>query len=169
MTTVLSPLRFEDDFHVPEAEDMGSFNHSYLQSTIAALFYQMDDYVALTELTLDSSHIKDEFHVGDGIIPDVAVYKRADVGKINWRKDSIKTERVPILVIEILSPMQAVQQLIDKLAAYFRLGVKSCWLVYPSAETVDVYTAPYEAHSFSSGEIYDTQLQLSIPIERVFD
>lgn len=169
MTAILSPSRFDDDFHVPEAEDMGSINHSYLQSKIGALFHNMHDYVPLTELTVDSSSIKGEFAVGDGIIPDIAVYRRDEFGAINWHKDSIKAANIPSLVIEILSPMQAVQQLIDKLAIYFRLGVSSCWLVYPSSKTVAVYSEPYEARSFTSGEIIDENLQLRLSVDQIFD
>jgi len=162
------PKWLEDEFHVPEAEDMGSINHSYLQSQIATLFQTTGDYVALTELSLDSSAVKDEFGIGDSIVPDVAVYRRATFGSINWRKDQIKAEKMPLLVVEILSPMQAVQQLIDKLEIYFRLGVCSCWLVYPPTNTVEVYSAPYDAEIFNSAELYDACLDLTVSTVRIF-
>ena len=168
MTIAHPPAWLEDEFHVPEAEDMGSINHSYLQSQIATLFQITGDYVALTELSLDSSRVKDELGIGDSIVPDVAIYQREAFGKINWRKDQIKADKMPLLVIEILSPMQAVQQLIDKLAIYFRLGVQSCWLVYPSSNTVEVYSAPYNAQTFVTGDIDDKRLNITLAIDKIF-
>lgn len=50
-----------DNFHLTDAEEMGSLNHSYLQSKIGALFFTMTDYIALTELSLDTSTVKDVF------------------------------------------------------------------------------------------------------------
>ena len=168
MTIVHPPAWLEDEFHVPEAEDMGSINHSYLQSQIASLFQTTGDYVALTELSLDSTMVKDEFGIGESIVPDIAIYQRKTFGKINWRKDQVKASKMPLLVIEILSPMQAVQQLIDKLAIYFELGVQSCWLVYPSSNTVEVYSAPYQAESFASGTIHDARLNITLEIDAIF-
>lgn len=40
------------------------------------------------------------------------------------------------LVIEILSPRQALDYLIRKIHAYFKLGVKSCRLVMPALNEV---------------------------------
>lgn len=169
MTIVQSPAWYEEEFYLPEEEDMGSINHSYLQSKLGVLFHNLGNYVTLTELSLDSSSVKEEFGIGDTIVPDVAVYKRELFGTINWRKDSVKANNMPVLVIEILSPMQSVQQLIDKLATYFQLGVQSCWLIYPSSNTVEVYSAPYQARSFLTGDVIDAKLDIRLPIDTIFD
>ncbi len=73
-----------------------------------------------------------------------------------------------MLAIEILSPMQAPQLLIDKLAIYFALGVRSCWLVYPMAQTISVFSAPDQFQSFSAGEVIDEMLGLRLSVEEIF-
>ena len=155
-----------DNFYLSEIEDMGSLNHSYLQLKLGTLFLQMKEYIALTELSLDTSPVKEKFPLaGDSVVADVAVYPARE---INLAKDVLKMSEMPLLVIEILSPMQATQLLVDKLAIYFALGVPSCWIVYPSAQTVSVFSAPYQFHSFSSGSVEDTVLGLKLPIEQNF-
>ena len=74
-----------DDVHVPESDDVGSFNHSYLQLKLGALFLDMPDYMALTKLSLDTSAIQDTFpHIGSSIVPDFAIYP---VREVNLTKD----------------------------------------------------------------------------------
>jgi Uma2 family endonuclease len=155
-----------DNFHLDEAEDMGSFNHSYLQSKLSALFLTTTPYLALTELSLDTASIKAQFpEAGDSIVADVALYPNRQV---NLAKDIVKMAEMPLLVIEILSPMQAPQLLVDKMALYFALGVRSCWIVYPTAQTVSVFSAPYQFQSFSAGNVEDPTLALELPIEQLF-
>lgn len=155
-----------DNFHVSEAEDMGSLNHSYLQTKLGALFLMLNEYIAFTELSLDTSTVQAEFpYAGQSIVPDVAVYPAR---QINLAKDTLKMTEMPLLAIEILSPMQASQLLIDKLAIYFALGVRSCWLVYPMAQTISVFSAPDQFHSFSAGEVIDEVLGLRLSIEEIF-
>ncbi|MCB0111239.1 MAG: Uma2 family endonuclease [Caldilineaceae bacterium] len=155
-----------DNFHVPETEDMGSFNHSYLQMKLGAFFLAMPDYIALTELSLDSATVQAEYpNVGQSIVPDVAVYPAR---QINLAKDTLKMTEMPLLVIEILSPMQAPQLLVDKVAIYFALGIRSCWIVYPTSQTISVFHAPYQPRSFSAGEVIDEVMGIKVSIEEIF-
>lgn len=155
-----------DNFHLTEAEDMGSLNHSYLQSRLSALFLTTTPYLVLTELSLDIAPIKAQFpEAGDSIVADVAIYPTR---QINLAKDVVKMVEMPLLVIEILSPMQAPQLLVDKVALYFALGVRSCWIVYPTAQTVSIFSAPYQFQSFSSGVVEDVTLGLKLSIEQIF-
>lgn len=155
-----------DNFHLAEAEDMGSLNHSYLQSKLSALFLTTTPYLALTELSLDTAPIKDKFpEAGDSIVADVAIYPTR---QINLAKDVVKMVEMPLLVIEILSPMQAPQLLVNKVEFYFALGVRSCWIVYPTAQTISVFSAPYQFQSFSTGMIEDPALDLQLPLKQIF-
>lgn len=155
-----------ENYHLTDAEDMGSFNHSYLQAKLTALFLHMPEYLALTELSLDTARVKQEFPaIGDSIVPDLAIYTARE---INLARDTLRMTEMPLLAVEILSPMQAAQILVDKIALYFALGVRSCWIVYPTAQTVSVFSAPYEFQSFSSGQIYDRNLDLSLAWEQIF-
>ena len=169
MTLILEEKQVAADadiFYVSEAEDMGSLNHSYLQTKLGSLFLMLKEYIAFTELSLDTSAVQAAFpHAGQAIVPDVAVYP---VRQINLAKDTLKMTEMPLLVIEILSPMQAPQLLIDNLAIYFALGVRSCWLVYPMAQTISVFNAPDQFHSFSANEVIDEVMGLRLSIEEIF-
>ncbi len=151
-----------------ELQNMGSYNHSYLQAKIAALFFNTDNYVPLTELSLDVSKLQSGELAGkvkETIKPDVCIYPRRE---INLARDILKMSEMPLAAIEILSPLQGVQTIIDKFQIYFELGIRSCWLVYPSAATVAVYTSVDEFKVFSSGKITDDVLKTEIPIANIF-
>lgn len=156
-----------DDFHLSEVEDRGSFNHSYLQMKLGALFLSMPGYLVLSELSLETSTVQQIFpDLGSTIVPDLAVYPARE---INLAKDILRMAEMPLLVVEILSPMQAPQLLVDKVAVYFALGVRSCWIVYPTSQTISVFHAPYESRSFSSGNLIDKTLDIQLPLARIFD
>ena len=145
---------------------MGSFNHSYLQSKLSAIFMQMDGVIALTELSLDTSSIKAQFpHVSDTLVPDISIYPTRE---INLERDVYKMTEMPLLIIEILSPRQSVQQLVDKMEFYFSLGIQSGWLVYPASKTISVYKAPFNSQSFSGELLVDKVLNLELQLSMVF-
>jgi len=77
---------------------------------------------------------------------------------------------MPDLAIEILSPRQAVDYLVRKINAYFKLGVKSCWLVIPSLDEVRVFSQPrsYKSFDLNSTEIVDEVMDIHLPIANVF-
>jgi Uma2 family endonuclease len=51
-------------------------------------------------------------------------------------------EVVPNLVVEVVSPTDRVDDLVDKVAEYFRAGVECVWVSLPSQEQVYVYESP---------------------------
>lgn len=58
MTTLLAEadlINFDEEVAPEELADLGSFNHSYLQTKLAVLLFAFDQYTALTELSLDVS------------------------------------------------------------------------------------------------------------------
>jgi len=158
----------EDDECCEEFDDMGSYNHSFLQAKLAALFFSMDKYVALTELSLDIGGLDTgELHIRlkDHIKPDVCIYPER---KMNLTHDILKMSEMPLLAIEILSPVQGVQTVLDKFKVYFELGIKSCWLVYPSAATVAVYSSADAFKVFNTGDIIDEVLNIQLPVSEIF-
>lgn len=147
--------------------DVGSLNHSYLQTRLALLFSQMDAYTALTELSLDASHLDlNQFKAARAELrPDISVYPKRE---INLAHDILRMSEMPLLVIEILAPTQGIQVILDKFETYFALGVPSCWLVVPPLATVSVYNSLENSRSFISGEVIDQKLGLSLPLQRIF-
>ena len=51
-------------------------------------------------------------------------------------------EVVPNLVVEVVSPTDRVDDVVDKVAEYFRAGVECVWVSLPSREQVYVYDSP---------------------------
>ena len=73
-------------------------------------------------------------------IPDVCLFPKGAIS-LDWETDEDEVTAAPLLAIEILSPKQNLQPLVDKIREYLRHGVKSCWLVEPATEVVTVFAA----------------------------
>ncbi|MEQ1746025.1 MAG: Uma2 family endonuclease [Saprospiraceae bacterium] len=107
-----------------------------------------------TELTLDTPSEKS--------IPDICI---CPLEPVDFFHDEIKRKDPPLVTIEILSPSQAVQTLVDKTTDYFSFGVKSCWIVLPSLQSIYVFKAPMDHEVFSLGdELYDPNVDIRVPI-----
>lgn len=140
--------------------DMPSRNHSKLQARIASLLsvgYE-EVYDIFTELSVEIN--------GKTLAPDICIYP---ISEEDWRKDEIIISKPPITVIEILSPKQAVQDLVDKFDEYFKAGVKSCWLVIPTLEIIDVFIDDiHQKQTYVVGSIKDAVSGVNIDINKVF-
>jgi Uma2 family endonuclease len=51
-------------------------------------------------------------------------------------------EVAPDLAIEVVSPTNPADEVVDKVAEYFQAGVVRVWVVYPSQRQVYVYSSP---------------------------
>lgn len=151
-----------------EFDDVGSFNHSTVQANVAHVLKLTDKYTVSIELSLDSSELdKSKFDVADELIPDVCVYPKRPLVKSG---DILKMEQMPLMVAEILSFRQFTSSLIEKFAAYFALGVQSCWLVDPLTRTVHVYSSIDEWNSFrTEDELVDNALDIRIAVAKIFE
>lgn len=147
---------------ITEDYEMGLLNQSYIQANLAWLLKNLKIYSVFTELSLNLNGVdsKNEFK------PDVCIYPKL---AIDCSLDIIKMSEMPLLAIEILSPTQPVQSLLEKIALYFDSGIQSCWLIYPSAMTVVVYTNLHDFKAFSSGEVVDSTLDIRLAIADIFN
>lgn len=93
-----------------------SYNHSYLAYRIAKVLDQDEKYNLHIEMTLDIS--------GTDYIPDIVLYKKE---RIDFLHDKVKADKPPLLLVEILSPKQAVNEITEKFEVYLLAGVQSCW------------------------------------------
>ena len=150
-----------------EAGEMGSHNHSAIQANITYLLKRMGKYSVYTELSLDTSSLDpQQFRYKDEIKPDVCVYaKRGLIRPF----DILKMSEMPLLVVEVLSPKQSAYEILEKFAAYFALGVKSCWLVEPLTAIVAVYSALDVHQNFTAGEVVDDSIGLHLPFGEIFE
>ena len=135
-----------------------SYHHGYVCSKLIAALSSMPDLTVFTELTLQ---IDDKDYV-----PDICLYPKREVNLTG--KDIIRMTEMPLAVIEILSPTQAAQELLDKFDRYFQAGIRSCWLVTPFAQTVSVYQSSSQAAVFHNVKIHDPALQIELEWRAIF-
>ena len=83
------------------------------------------------------------------MVPDIGIFPKMVADMAN---DSIVIQQMPLTTIEILSPLQALSELMGKANAYFQAGVKSCWIVLPEVSGIFMYAAPGHYTFFHDGE-----------------
>jgi len=75
--------------------------------------------------------------------------RRLDVAFVSYERwprhtpvpDADAWDVVPSLVVEVVSPSDKGRDILDKVAEYFRVGVTSVWLLYPSQQQLYAYDA----------------------------
>ncbi len=134
-----------------------SYNHSYLAYRIAKAVDRDDKYNIHIELTLDIG--------GTDYISDIALYEKL---RIDFLHDKIKAEEPPILIVEILSATQAVNEITDKFEIYFQAGVQSCWLVIPPTKTIILFQDIHHPVSYSTGHFTAPTISVDVSLENIF-
>jgi Uma2 family endonuclease len=134
-----------------------SYNHSYLAYRIAKLLDQEEQFNIHIEITLDID--------GSDYIPDIACYNRT---AIDFLHDKIKADERPLIVVEILSPKQSVNEVTDKFEIYLNSGIKFCWLVIPPTKTVVIFNDINQPISYSSGMATDKVINIEVSVEDIF-
>src|SRR3990172_7445792 len=117
------------EYELERGKPMPSTNHSFIQLVLGSMFLRYSkQFTFLSEVSLKLGEFR--------ATPDISVYPKFT---INWLHDEIKKTKPPLLVVEIISPMQGMQDVIDKIEKYFENGVKSCWLVLPAIQSNTVF------------------------------
>ncbi len=155
------------DPETEESWETGSHNHSAIQANLTYLLKRAETYSVYTELSLDTTTLDPQkFKFKDEIKPDVCVYpKRGLIRPF----DILKMSEMPLLAIEVLSPKQSAYEILEKFAAYFALGVKSCWLVDPLTAVVSVYSSLNAHQNFTAGEVVDRVIGLQLAFDEIFE
>ena len=138
---------------------MPSKNHSIIQSNLIVelTIPYRDKFRLLSEVKLNMPPVD--------TVPDVAIYPLMEFDSLH---DETKMEEMPLGAIEIISPSQGDQELIDKISRYFDFGVKSCWLVQPTFRIVTVFSDKTTFKTFIDGELYDPVLDIRLDLNRIF-
>ncbi|AUD03420.1 Uma2 family endonuclease [Spirosoma pollinicola] len=139
---------------------MPSKVHAYVQSNIIFELKSRykDRFTFLSEISLDLN--------GWWSVPDLAIYPKM---AIDVRQDEIRITTPPLCAIEIISPMQSLQELVDKSKAYFEHGAQSCWLVLPGLRSIYVFSSFDDFKTFTHTDtLLDDTLKISIPLAEVF-
>lgn len=150
-----------NDYEIERGKPMPSKNHSKLQTRLATALSNAygNQFDILSEISLEMP-VKDR-------TPDLAIYPAEQ--ETDWLNDEIKIAEPPLGVVEIQSPTQGAQELIDKIGEYFIAGVKSAWLVVLPFKTIYVFDAPRHYRTFTSEEtLEDPRLGISLPLKEIF-
>jgi Uma2 family endonuclease len=104
--------------------------------------------------------------VPDGTTPDVVVYPARPLNFVN---ESVRQPDAPLLTVEIQSPSQSNDEMVDKTLQYFAFGVQSCWVVFPALKGVAVYSAPGVYDFFHGDDVLkDPNLAIEIDLKKIF-
>jgi Uma2 family endonuclease len=102
----------------------------------------------------------------DGSTPDIVLYPARTLNFVN---ELAKQTDAPLLTIEIQSPSQSPDELIEKTDRYFAFGVQSCWIVFPAMKGISVYSSPGTyAFSHDTDQLTDTNLGIELALSKVF-
>lgn len=145
---------------VQEDQPRPSRNHARIAQNLGALLHGFRSrYETYQQLSLDLD--------GWPTIPDLCAYPTGTLPN-DWANDEDVCRVPPALVVEILSPKQNLQPLLDKVRQYLAHGVKSCWVIVPGTGTVSLFPAAGGSRSVVEGDIVDPVLDLRVPVAGVF-
>jgi Uma2 family endonuclease len=136
-----------------------SFNQGYIVTNMVLLFGKLNIYTILIEISIEIQ--------GKAYVPDVALYSKR---KMQRSEDIIRMTEMPLLAIEVLSPKQSTQDVIDKIKVYFENGIKSCWFINPTIHTVTVYKSFKDFTTYvENTELQDDSLGIKMNVSEIFD
>ena len=99
-------------------------------------------------------------------VPDLALL---EAESIDYSQDEIKVAKVPLLLIEILSPRQSIEDIKDKIyKIYIPAGVKSIWLVIPTLKTVSLVLPNGQFQTITNGVVKDLYLDIELNMADIF-
>lgn len=102
----------------------------------------------------------------DGSTPDVVVYPFLP---LSFGDEPAKRPDAPLLCIEIQSPSQSLEEMVEKTTTYFQFGVLSCWIVVPVVKGVFVYDRPGHYRFFYDNEtLLDPTVGVQLELAAVF-
>jgi Uma2 family endonuclease len=113
------------------------------------------------------------------IDPGTDLQRRPDVAFVSharWPRDrpaprEAAWDVVPDLAVEVVSPSNSANEVIDKLHEYFQAGVQQVWLVYPRRSEIYVYEAPTRVRILGRGDELDGEALLPgfrLPVATLF-
>ena len=147
------PLTYEEERGKP----MPSKNHAAVQTNLAIEFSRARDFRVLSELNVSLG--------GQPFTPDLCVYSRQP---LDYRHDVVRVAEPPLVIVEIFSPSQGYQDVMDKVTHYLEHGVKSCWVVIPPTRTITIYTPDGAQQTSSEGIAIDPAVGIEADLAAVF-
>ncbi len=153
-----SPV-FTPAYTIERDKPMPSKNHAIIQANLSFLLtlHYRDQYRIMSEISLDMP--------GKGAVPDIAIYPALPYDSLH---DEISMTQMPLGVIEIMSPSQTQDELVEKAGRYFAAGVLSYWLINPIFKIVHILHGANEYQNFMSGTLIDEKIGVSLEVSELF-
>ncbi len=148
-------------YELERGKPMPSQNHSIVQLNLGFELKTRyrDRFRLMSEINIEVG--------GRVLVPDLGIFEQTP---IDMTHDVLVLTRLPLTTIEILSPRQALDELIDKTTAYLEAGVKSCWIVLPKLQAVAVFSAPGTYVFFRGPEaLHDAATGVELPLAPLFE
>ena len=147
------------DYERERGKPMPSLNHGTIQTSLIISFAPYrSTYSIVSELSLELSGFRGT--------PDICLYPRLS---IDYAQDEIRMTEPPLVAVEIVSPTQPTQDVVDKIRQMLAAGVRSCWLVQPATQTITVYHDAARPTTFSEGVVTDAAVEdVEVAVKDVF-
>lgn len=148
------PLTYEEERGKP----MPSENHGFIQINLSGEFLKHREFRPGSEITL-------ELAPGQPKTPDLSVYPRRP---LNLRRDVVRGTEPPLLTVEIVSPGQGLDAIMEKVEFYHAHGVKSVWVVVPPWRQIMVFLPDGSQHTHLEGVVRDPATGITADLDAVF-
>lgn len=149
------------EYEIERRKPMPSLNHGIIQANLIrelGIHYK-SEYRIASELSLDLSDWPS--------VPDICIYPKM---ALDLRHDVTTMTEPPLCAIEIISPTQSLNELVDKAGRYFQHGVRSCWIVLLPLGNIYVFTSPDDYEIYRAADtLQDPALDISLPLSEVFE
>ena len=150
-------IAFEETIEEQEnsERETPTLNHSYICSQIMRQLLPIEEIEVLPELTLA---------IGNGITPDISIYPRNAINPDFW-SDITRFEQPPLIAIEVISPSQNIQTLLEKAKILVQSGTKVVWTIEPFSHSIWV-TNEKETKLF-----YNTKIEsegITVDFQKIF-
>jgi Uma2 family endonuclease len=128
------------DGQIVESEPLGAYE-AWIATELSGMLRTHTQQVpvgrVVTETLFDLTR-----WVGKKRRPDVAFVSYERWPRKNRIPSTEAWDVVPNLAIEVVSPTNPANEILEKVAEYFQAGVELVWVVYPSRQQVYAYTTP---------------------------
>lgn len=137
---------------------MPTRNHGAIEMNLGLEFSKHREFRVLAEVTY-------QLVPGKRLTPDLSVESR---NSLNLLQDTVYPTAPPLLVVEIVSPSQALDEIIDKVQFYLANDVKSVWMIIPPLHLVTIFLPDGSQESHRAGVVRDPATGLTADLDAVF-
>ncbi len=152
-------LETVSDYELERNKPMPNFNHGFIQANLVFALREQygKQYSVVSEVSIPTGTTT--------VTPDVLVFPKRPV---NWLETKPELPEPPILAIEIQSPSQSIETVINKANALLEIGVKSVWLIQPALQTVSIFSKSNPPKTFVEGIVQDKISGIELSFEKIF-